>query len=597
MRWALAVMLITCLPYLYAARCAPPGTSFLGLMFVADDHCVYLAWEQQAAQGHFLLRNLFTGDPQRGIYIHLLCWLIGTVSRLTGLPLILAHHGARVIAGAGLLILLYALFARFTPDVAIRRAAFSFAALSAGFGCLFAGKGINEPFCSVDLWQPEAITFLCLYVNGLFCVALAAMVGILLLLLGAEEREGWPRWGRVLGAGLLGLLLGNIHSYDILTLAAVWGIYLAARTLESRASRVTGLESPTGDPRPATRDPRHRSLGRALANLLVVGLVALPSTLYQYYLYRTEPVFRMRAQTQTLTPSVLYYLEGYGLVFILALGGLIWLVSTARRRGEPLGERLLPVVWAIVGFVLPYLPVSFQRKLAMGLHIPLAFLAAVCAVALAQWVTSRGSRVASQRPGASHLVTRDPRPATAVLAGLLLLTMPSNWGFIRRDIAQAARRNEDLNRLQVYVPNADLAAMRWARGHLAPDGVIFCSTVSGRLFPALAGRPAYVGHWSESPRANERLFETLAFFRATDASSEERYRFLAERGIRYLYLGSSERDSGAAEIAGDACLRPIYRNEGAVLYELQPRQTASAGTTVPATAASANLPGRPTRSF
>ena len=47
--WGLVVMLITCAPYLYVATLAPPGTCFSGLLFEADDHCVYLAWEQQAA--------------------------------------------------------------------------------------------------------------------------------------------------------------------------------------------------------------------------------------------------------------------------------------------------------------------------------------------------------------------------------------------------------------------------------------------------------------------------------------------------------------------------------------------------------------------
>src|SRR5438477_3936345 len=114
--WAAAVMLITCLPYLYVARCAPPGTSFSGLLYMYDDQCVYLSWEQQAAQGHFLMRNLFTGDAQRGIYIHVLSWLICSVARFTGLPLILVHHAARLLSGGLLLVLVYALFARFTTD-------------------------------------------------------------------------------------------------------------------------------------------------------------------------------------------------------------------------------------------------------------------------------------------------------------------------------------------------------------------------------------------------------------------------------------------------------------------------------------------------
>jgi hypothetical protein len=158
------------------------------------------------------------------------------------------------------------------------------------------------------------------------------------------------------------------------------------------------------------------------------------------------------------------------------------------------------------------------------------------------------------------------------------MTMPSDARIIARDLAVAKAPREDLNQLPTYVPRADMEALRWARRHLAADGLIFCSTVSGRLFPALAGRPVYVGHWSETPRANERMMETIAFYRATDISSADRRAFLAERKIRYLYCGSTERGWGAAEFDRDPLFRPIYRNEGAVLYEVQPVTVADEGS-------------------
>ena len=148
LRWAVlmagVVMLITCLPYLYVASLAPPGTTFSGLLCAADDHCVYLSWEQQGAQGRFLMRNLFTGDAQRGIYVSLFSWLLGSTARFTGLPLILVHHGARVLFGALALVLAYRLFALFTSDIAARRAAFWFTAFSAG----------NKPSV-VDVWEDD----------------------------------------------------------------------------------------------------------------------------------------------------------------------------------------------------------------------------------------------------------------------------------------------------------------------------------------------------------------------------------------------------------------------------------------------------------
>jgi hypothetical protein len=602
MMWALVVMAVTCVPYLYVAASAPPGTSFSGLLYAADDHCVYLSWAQQAAQGHFLLRDLFTGDPQRGIYVSLLSWLVGSVTRFTGVPLILVHHAVRVLFGALLLVLAYSLFAHFTPDRFTRRTAFWFLALSSGLGWLSPSGTPAGPPAPADFWQSEAITFTCLYVNGLFCAALSLMVGIFLLLATAEGKTGFARWGRVLGAGSLGLLLGNIHSYDVITMTGVWLTFLFLRMLMSRVER-RGVRvkrqrsrvphSDLSGSQPLTPDPRPFDTGQALVNALVAAVIALPSVAYQYYLYHVDPVFRNRANDRFQAPPLPCYLLGYGLVAILAVAGAVWVIRTAQARRWALGVGWLPIVWSIVGFVLPYLPFTFQRKLVMGLHLPLAFLAAVGAVALARWVardtgddrrpTTDHRRGSARRQiedsvvgGPSSVVGRRRSFAcAAVVTGLLLLTLPSDARFIGRDIVTAKAQRADLNQLPTFIPRADMEAIAWVRAHLPPDGLIFCSTVSGRLIPALAGRSVYVGHWSETPRANERMKEAVAFYRATDATTEDRRAFLADRHIRYVYSGPTERDWGAADFDRDPLFRPIYRNAGAVLYEIQPRTVAS----------------------
>jgi uncharacterized membrane protein len=166
------------------------------------------------------------------------------------------------------------------------------------------------------------------------------------------------------------------------------------------------------------------------------------------------------------------------------------------------------------------------------------------------------------------------------VAGLLLATMPTNVLFMKRDIEMATRASHDLNELPAFWSKADREAMEWARRHLPGDGVIFCSTVSGRLFPALAGRQVYVGHWSETPHANARMRETIAFYRAARATSAQRRAFLEARGIRYVYQGTPERRIGAVDLARDSLFRPLYRNDGAAIYELRPLTSAQSSPQV-----------------
>lgn len=552
-RWGCVVMLLTCLPYLYVAAKTPAGMVFSGLLYQVPDNCVYLSWEEQAAQGAFAMRNLFAGEPQRGLYLHLLAWLVGSLARLTGLPVVLVHHAARLALGGLVLVLAYRLFARLTPDVATRRTAFWFTAFASGCGWLADWLKLSVQW-STELAQAEMTTFLSLLANVLNCAGLALMLGIFLLLLAAEEQQGRRRWQCVFGAGLLGLLLGNVHSYDVITIACVWGAYVATRAVTGRLS---------------TRNASCFALGRALVDALVAALVALPATAYQYYLYRTEPVFRLRADQRLASPPLPCNLVGYGLLLLLAMGGAVLLVRALRRHGMAPDQRLFPLVWAFVGLGIPYLPVSFQGKLVMGEHLPLAFLGAVAAVALAGWITGHGARGPSPRPNPLRVAPRDARCVTAVVAGLLLLMLPTNLRFVLRDIPRAGGEPAGASSLPVYIPQADAAALQWARRHLQPEDTLLCSYVSGLLFPAMAGRPVYLGHWSETVDARRKYAESMAFFAAPAAPSAERRSFLEARHLRYVYVGSWERQISDIDLARDPAFSVQYCKDGAAIYALR----------------------------
>jgi hypothetical protein len=289
----------------------------------------------------------------------------------------------------------------------------------------------------------------------------------------------------------------------------------------------------------------------------------------------------MRAQDEFPSPPFVDYLQGYGLVLLLAAGGAVWMIRAARRAGEPLGQRLLPVVWAVVGLGLPYLPLAFQRKLVMGLHLPLAFLAAIAAVALARQIAravAGDEGVAETRRGVGTAAPAGPRHRlawSAALLALLLVTVPTNWLWVRWAVEDAVQPRTNLNALPTFLSHADLETMRWARENLPADGLIFCCTASGRLFAALAGRPVYVGHFSETPDSPRRVMEAIRFFEDAESTPEERRAFLAARNIRYVYQGSTERLISGFDLARDPLVRKIYSNDGAALYELPPTTLAS----------------------
>jgi hypothetical protein len=275
---------------------------------------------------------------------------------------------------------------------------------------------------------------------------------------------------------------------------------------------------------------------------------------------------------------------GYGLLVPLAAWGATLLVRESRKRDE--GARLwLPVIWATVGFVVPYLPVSFQRKMVMGLHLPIALLAGVGLSHLARWVTGRASRVASQPPAGSRLGTRDPRLATAIVAAGVVLTAPTNVLVVSHQVAQAVSQNLSTTQYHpVFWWATELDALEWADEHLPDDPVLQALTISSVLIPPFTGHRVWAGHWSETPGfavspQNSKIGEVNRFFTRW-MPPEERERWLRERGITHVFFGPRERqfDQGGtgnveAQLREARFLEPLHTagtgDDAATIYALR----------------------------
>jgi hypothetical protein len=589
--WAAVVMALTTVPYLWCWWQTPPGREFCWVLYGRDDHAVYMAWLRQVADGSFFLRNLFTTDPQGGRLSNLFFFLLGQPVRFLGIEPALVLQIARVGFGALLLVLVYRFAAYFTENVTVRRMTFWLAALAGGLGwgsvlgwfdgiySLPGHEAVRK--LPTDLWQPEGFTFLSVYSTALFAASTCAIVGILCLLLQAE-RTGQRKWA--FGAGVLALLLGNFHSYDIIHVAVAWGLYLLLKSATALSQR---------------EEIPWRSWGDAV----VCAVIGLPTTLLQYYFYRTDPVFQQRASYETLSPDFSAYALGYGLVLLLALPGAFLMLRGELGSRLKLGQRWMPLAWVIAGFIVAYLPLAFNRKMIMGTHVPLCLLAATAAVALAtrlfptlENAKTRKGENAKIRRKPQHGDTVTPRARTGeddgdhrhslfafspsrafafsiigrptVLALIVLLTAPSSVLFVLRDVADRGERAEDLNWFSAYWPQADLKATEWIRRNTPRDAAFFCTPLSGRFIAAAAGRTVYAAHWGETPRFAERVGVTVQFFQQP-MSAEERLMQLKTCATDYVYQGTTERLAGQVDLSRDPGLEKVYDADGVTIYRVK----------------------------
>jgi hypothetical protein len=450
-------------------------------------------------------------------------------------------------------VLVYRFAAYFTESRLARRAAFWLAALSSGFGWgawLGWYTGMSSP--PTDVWQPEGFTFLSIYSTALFAASTCAIVGILCLLLEAE-RTGRRRFA--LWAGLVALLLGNFHSYDILHVAAAWGLYLLLKTGIALARR---------------NELPWRGWGDAVA----CAVIGMPTTLLQYYFYRTDPVFQQRADYQTLSPEFSAYALGYGLVLPLALIGAVLLLRGLPGSLHKPVQRWMPIAWAVAGFGVAYLPLAFNRKMIMGTHVALCLLAGIAVAALAEWAFRRSGVQAFRRSGvrvdgtSTDRLIRPSRGPAAAVAIVVLLTAPTNVVFMLRDVAATGDRAEDLNWFSAYWPQADLKATAWIREHTSRDAAFFCTPLSGRYIAATAGRAVYAAHWGETPRFAQRVGPTIELF-SRPQSPEDRLMQLRTSATNYVYQGTAERRAGQVDLSKDPGLEKVYEADGVMIYRVR----------------------------
>src|SRR5436853_4520276 len=83
----LTLAFLTTLPYVAAVVRTPNGFVFSGVLTAYDDTFTYLAWMRQGADGHLLMCDLFTSEPQPCEFLLPLWNILGLIAKVTRLPI------------------------------------------------------------------------------------------------------------------------------------------------------------------------------------------------------------------------------------------------------------------------------------------------------------------------------------------------------------------------------------------------------------------------------------------------------------------------------------------------------------------------------
>jgi hypothetical protein len=483
-RWltgvALVVLLLASLPYLVGALAAGPDRIFTGLQVNPLDGASYLAKMRIGYSGGWLGQLPFTPEQGQGVFLFTYFIVLGHVARIFGLPLIGVFHAARLLGGFALLWMIYELIARVTDSIELRRRAWWIVALSSGVGWLAALLGHAG---SSDMTMPESNTFYSLMANAHFALAAAIMIGTLVLIL--EMRSFTIAHAIVLTA--LSLILAILQPFASVAVYGIAGVTLLGLWRRDR------------------RFPRPQSLAAFGA-----GLLTAPLLIYLYTATQADALLRAWSQqNQTPSPPPIDYLLGYGLLWLFAFFG----ARQAWRRKTDWDVLLL--VWMVVTLPMLYAPFPLQRRLSLGLHVPIGILAAV---------------------GITEIVrARWPRRA---LIGVTLLTSV----FIELALFGGAAARDP----RIYLSTAEAAALAWLQANAPREAVVLASPEMGGFIPAFAGQRVIYGHPYETVEAQVRQQQVTDFF----AGTIDQAQLLRDNAVAYLVIGPRERKLGVLDMAG-----------------------------------------------
>ncbi len=570
----IGTLTLTMLPYLIGLSFAGPRT-FLWLGYNLDDSCVYLSWMKQASSGSAHALNMFTTEQQHGMAMNPLFLVMGQTAHILHLPLVTVSHVFRLLFGAALLLTVWKIAICLTPDRRSRKAALLLVCFGSGVGWI---PGLWGQFpAPIDSWQPEAITFLSLYLSPLFCFSLMLQALVVLNTLYAL-RTGTIRFSLVGGACVF--LLGLTHTYDVITMLAVLFAWAVVSFGISPSSATTK---------------------RLLITAFTALLLGAPAVLYIYHQLQTEAVFHQRMEVRTASGPLYNVFLGFGLPLLFAayyiktnwkqygsmVNGLKGNSASGRTNVYDICNftTLLMGIWIVVNILVAYLPISifpFQRKMLQGAHFPITLLGGLGL-----------ARLLSTLP-----LLNKQRVMQLAIAGIIGLTGISNVRFLLRDM-----ESFEINLIQTthmhrpYLNAGETKTLEWIDQNTPADSAIqplpwLLATDHGFapidvtlacIGPSITHRKVYCGHWGETPEYKDKLDEISRLPLPDERMPEEaRIALLRKMKVQYLVFSQKGRskDDPTSDQATDQLmpmfrtghvpnyLKLVYTNDDADVYQI-----------------------------
>lgn len=497
-RWvfnfAIAVLIITSLPYVLGYWAQNDEWVFSGFVFGVEDGNSYIAKMLNGAAGDWLFRTPYTAYPQQGMVVYMPYLLLG---KLVGgaaqhEQMLALYQLFRWLGGFLSIWATYDFLALYVGEVRLRRWGTVLATVGGGLGWLsvLGLQGLWHKGLALEFYSPETFGFLQVYGLPHLAVGRAMLLwGLRGYLLSSDALHPLRTGMKV---GLFWVVLGLMQPMTVLI---GWGVIGLHGLIVALVWRLGKNQSPDW--------VRWR---RSVTVAIGMGLVSAPMVLYTIVALQIDPQMRSwHAQNLILSPPVLDYILAFGLVLPLAWVGGQQLVTSRSWSGW------LAVGWVCVFPFLAYAPYNLQRRLPEGVWVAWVALLVVGLMRVSQRWQERLLRFV-------YLPT--VLSAVILVAGGAML---------------AVQRSP-----QVFRPAAEVQAYDFLAQNAQHGDVVLASFQVANYLAAWAPVRVVIGHGPESANLRE-LSSRVDRFYSADGTDEERRLLLDEFSVRYVFWGPGER--------------------------------------------------------
>jgi hypothetical protein len=525
----LAINVIVFLPMIFGYFMTPSDSIFL---FRRDslglDYPVYFSQIDQAKQGVYFFKDLFTQESQAVGLLNPFWSLVGILATVFSVSSFVALHLASFLLIPVFLVSSYYLISYFLEEKVKRKICFVFFIFASGFGGwpLIFGNFFMLP----TVTTPESFSLTTLSGSPHFIASSTLLILIFLFSLYAFEKH---KIIYSISAGFCALALFSFHPYHLYTVVFVFLAFLITEFLIDKKIYFEHI--------------RH---------YIIVMLFSMPPIIYYLWAFINIPVrHETFSQNITLTPALWIVLIDYSAFIILAIFGLISIFKN-RKIDKKI---IFLIVWCIVQFFLIYLPVNTQRRLFEGLNIPLIILGTYGLFFLNDWLKNN-SKLQSL-----HVFYR----AVSILFLILIFCTSNAFFFFYDFYFFKDSSNHVFNGFVLaYLPKDDENALLWIKENTPLQSVVLSWGTDGNIIPVIDSRPVYQGFTPETTEAMAKGKIMQDFFKRYN--SQERKDFLETNKINYLFWGSEEKKI-AKNFNPDkeSFLQKVYSNSTAAVYKIK----------------------------